>query len=378
MEKPAELLGDALTAGVGRAKERRVKKRGILLASVGLSLALGALAYYRFVGLSDAPWTALAALAGATALVQAILWLIPHLGWDRYLHRDDDYVRLPLAAAAFQLFTYAAVVPEARYLMLVGWFAALLFGLRFLDFGEVVRLGVLATGLYVLGLVLHLHDAARHDITWRAEGGQAAVILALHVFVAGVFERVRRERVEKQDLRRQLVEESVTDPVTGVRNRRFLERFLETEAARARRYRTRCSVAMLDLDHFKRYNDTHGHPAGDRVLQELAELLRSEAREADVVARYGGEEFVQVMPETGAEEARESAERIRRAVEAREFPGEEVLPEGITVSLGVAALPTHAETAEELVQVADEALYQAKEGGRNRVVGADELFDAAG
>lgn len=378
MEKPAELLGDALTAGVGRAKERRVKKRGILLASAGLSLALVALAYYRFVGLSAAPWSALAALAGATALVQAILWLIPHLGWDRYLHRDDDYVRLPLAAAAFQLFTYAAVVPEARYLMLVGWFAALLFGLRFLDFGEVVRLGVLATGLYVLGLVLHLDDAARHDITWRAEGGQALVVLAIHVFVASVFERVRRERLEKQDLRRQLVEESVTDPVTGVRNRRFLERFLETEAARARRYRTRCSVAMLDLDHFKRYNDTHGHPAGDRVLEELAELLRSQAREADVVARYGGEEFVQVMPETDAEAARESAERIRRAVEAREFPGEEVLPEGITVSLGVAALPTHADTAEELVQVADEALYRAKEEGRNRVVGAGELFDAAG
>ena len=378
MEPAADTPPEIPALRVDRTRERAVKSRGVLLATAGLFLALCALVYYRAAGLSDASWTTLASLASVTVVVQGILWSVPRLGWDRHLHRDEDYVRVPLSVAAFLLFSYAAVVPEARYLMLAGWFVALLFGLRFLDFGEVVRLGVLATGLYVLSLLVHVGDAPRHDITWRAEGGQAAVLLGMHVFVAGLFERVRREHLEREDLRRQLVEESVTDPLTGVRNRRYLERFLETEAARAQRYETECSVAMLDLDHFKVYNDAHGHPAGDGVLRGVADILRAEARQADVVARYGGEEFVQIMPETGLEDARSTAERIRRTVEERRFPGEEVLPDGITVSLGVASLPANAETAKGLIQAADQALYRAKERGRNRVVCAGETIEAVG
>lgn len=355
-----------------------MKSRGVLLATAGLFLVLGALVYYRAVGLSDASWRALAGLAGITAVAQGILWAVPRLGWDQHLRQDPDYVQVPLSVAAFLLFSYATVVPEARYLMLAGWFVALLFGLRFLDFGEVLRLGVLATGLYVLSLLVHVGAPPYQDISWRAEGGQAAVLLAMHLFVAGLFQRVRREHLEREELGRQLVEESVTDPLTGVRNRRYLERFLETEAARAKRYDTECSVTMLDLDNFKLYNDAHGHPAGDGVLRAVADILQEEARQADVIARYGGEEFVHIMPETGSEDARATAERIRRTVEERHFAGEEVLPDGITVSLGVASLPANAETARSLIQAADRALYRAKERGRNRVVRAGETIEAVG
>lgn len=311
-------------------------------------------------------------LAAATALIQGVLWLIPHLGWDRHLHWDDDYVLLPLAVAAALLLSYAAAVPEARHLFLVGWFATLLFGLRFLGFREVVGLGVLVTGLYAAALSVHLDDGASLGINLRVEGGYAAVLFAIHVSAATVFERVHREHAEKLALQDQLAEESVTDPLTGLRNRRYLERFLETETARAARYGKGFSVAMLDLDHFKVYNDTHGHPVGDQVLQTVAEILRSQVRDADVIARYGGEEFTVVIPDSETDAARAVCERIRASVEEETFQGEEVMPGGLTVSLGVASFPTHADSAEELVEAADEALYEAKEQGRNQVVAAGE------
>lgn len=352
---------------VSREKERRIKKRGILLGVAGLFLALGALSYFRAVGLTDARWSTLAALTAVTVLVQTGLWTIPHLGWDRHLAWDDDYVLLPLVTAAFLLLSYAAVVPEARFLLLIGWFAALLFGLRFLDFREVMGLGVLVTGLYAIAMAFHLGASTPPEVALRVEAGHAAVLLAIHVFAAGIFERVRREHAENEELKHRLAEESVTDPLTGLRNRRYLERFLETETARADRYGASFSLAMVDLDHFKIYNDTHGHPAGDRVLQSVGEILLSEVREADLVARYGGEEFTIVMPDSGEEEARAVCERIRRRVEERSFPGEAVLPRGLTVSVGVASFPGHADTADGLVEGADRALYEAKERGRNAV-----------
>lgn len=169
-----------------------------------------------------------------------------------------------------------------------------------------------------------------------------------------------------------MAQESVTDPLTGLRNRRYLDRFLETEVARANRYDAVFSVAMVDLDHFKIYNDTHGHPAGDRILQAVAETLTAEVRDADVVVRYGGEEFTVVMPDSANEQARDVCERIRQRIEEQSFAGEEVVPGGLTVSLGLASFPEHAKSADELIQAADRALYEAKEAGRNRVVAFGE------
>ena len=158
---------------------------------------------------------------------------------------------------------------------------------------------------------------------------------------------------------------SLTDPLTGLRNRAYLELALEDEFERSKRYGRPMSVLMLDIDHFKGYNDAFGHPAGDVALVEVAKAARSVARDADVLARYGGEEFVMMMAETGHAGGSGLAERIRHAV--RDLQG---LHRQLTVSIGVASLSpsgTGALSAHSLLARADTALYQAKRMGRDRV-----------
>ena len=127
-------------------------------------------------------------------------------------------------------------------------------------------------------------------------------------------------------------------------------------------------IPMLDVDHFKKYNDTHGHPAGDEVLKKVARILQVTAREVDCVARYGGEEFCLMLPETPVAGAMKLAERIRTRMAAEQNPGENV-----TLSIGVASLPVNGDTPDEVIEAADEALYQAKREGRDRVVQARQL-----
>lgn len=173
--------------------------------------------------------------------------------------------------------------------------------------------------------------------------------------------------------RTSLLEElAVTDPLTGLYNRRLLERRLDEEISRSRRQRQHFSLLIIDLDNFKAYNDLCGHPGGDLALRRTAALLHSSAREMDVVARYGGEEFCVLVAGTAKKESVFVAERIRRAIENESFPREKELPQGLlTVSIGVASFPEDGESAADLLRAADSALYQAKDNGRNRIV----LFD---
>ncbi len=152
-----------------------------------------------------------------------------------------------------------------------------------------------------------------------------------------------------------------TDPLTGLCNRRALEESLSGEIARRDRHEEVFSVAIIDIDHFKRINDTEGHLTGDRIIKTVATALDREARQTDVVARFGGEEFVVVMPKTDIEGALVAAERLRQEVQQN---CTQVTP--VTVSVGVATV-TEEEDAESLMTRADEALYQAKHDGRNCV-----------
>jgi diguanylate cyclase (GGDEF)-like protein len=158
---------------------------------------------------------------------------------------------------------------------------------------------------------------------------------------------------------------SVTDGLTGLGNYRFFQSTLAREVERATRFHRSLAVLMLDLDLFKQVNDAHGHQVGDAVMVEIADRIRDEIREVDVVARYGGEEFVVVLPETGREGAGYTAERICNAVRRRPVvvAGLELR---ITLSAGVAVFPTHGDTPASIVRAADEALYAAKAGGRDR------------
>ena len=155
------------------------------------------------------------------------------------------------------------------------------------------------------------------------------------------------------------------DPLTGLWNRRELMHKLDHEMARSGRYGHPLAVIMLDIDHFKQVNDTHGHKAGDQVLKELAGLIQATVRDSDLVARYGGEEILVLCPETDGEVAGQLAERIHRHVEGATI----VTPSAriqVTVSLGVAAYPG-LPTGTDLIQAADAAMYRAKQSGRNRV-----------
>lgn len=168
---------------------------------------------------------------------------------------------------------------------------------------------------------------------------------------------------------------AISDGLTGLCNHRFFHESLNEETIRAGRYGRNVSVIILDIDYFKKYNDAHGHQAGDKLLKELAEVLTNVARLNDVVARYGGEEFIYLLHEANKGEAMLFAKRLRKRVADHVFDGEEVLPGGkLTVSLGVASFPEDAATSQNLIHHADMALYRAKSEGRNQV----RAFQAAG
>lgn len=160
---------------------------------------------------------------------------------------------------------------------------------------------------------------------------------------------------------------AITDPLTGLFNRRFLEKKLANELLRAKAFKNYLSIVMADIDHFKRINDTYGHKVGDEVLKMLGIILKANVREEDVVARYGGEEFVILLHNVSKYDAFRIAERIRIEVEETSFK-EIGVPERITVSFGISCFPTDGEEAIDLLRKADQALYQAKSLGRNRVV----------
>ncbi len=171
-------------------------------------------------------------------------------------------------------------------------------------------------------------------------------------------ERARAEHAEEQASR---------DGLTGLYNHRMFYTLLEQERARSDRFGRPLSLLMIDIDHFKRVNDIHGHLTGDAVLKGLSDLLSRQARAIDRVCRYGGEEITVILPETDAPAAVSIAERLRATVEHQPFDIEGGKTVGITVSIGVATYPAQGISGEALVSAADSALYAAKQGGRNRV-----------
>jgi diguanylate cyclase (GGDEF)-like protein/PAS domain S-box-containing protein len=177
---------------------------------------------------------------------------------------------------------------------------------------------------------------------------------------------VGRDMTERERLFREVQRLSTTDPLTGLSNRRHFGAAAQLEVLRARRYGRPLAAVMVDLDHFKRVNDTHGHAAGDRVLVEVSGICLGLARKTDLKARLGGEEFCLLLPETTAESARVLAERLRTDIESLPFDAEG-RPFRVTASVGIAGYAP-GEELEELLGRADRALYEAKESGRNRVV----------
>ncbi len=177
--------------------------------------------------------------------------------------------------------------------------------------------------------------------------------------------RVDMEKIEQ--LKEELHEQAIHDPLTGLYNRRYLNETLAREITRVERENKSLSVIMSDIDHFKMINDTYGHPVGDKFLVEIASLMKKNARDSDIVCRYGGEEFLLVFPGTALDSAARRAEEIRQqcAEIIIQHEGKDLK---VTVSIGVATYPTHGKEAEEIIIKADKALYRAKAQGRNCTV----------
>jgi diguanylate cyclase (GGDEF)-like protein/PAS domain S-box-containing protein len=215
-----------------------------------------------------------------------------------------------------------------------------------------------------------------HNTVVPGDDGRPDTVLSL---AQDVTERIRaqaalqevnvklRQRLDEiHELQAQLRDQVMRDSLTGMYNRRYLDDALPGEISRALREGTTLSLIMVDIDHFKRVNDTHGHPVGDEVLRRLAEILRVDARRSDVGCRYGGEEFVLLLPKMNLDAARVRAERWRQMFADMEVPVESGTLK-CTLSVGIAVFPEHGTSADELLRNGDRALYLAKTRGRNRV-----------
>ncbi len=227
-----------------------------------------------------------------------------------------------------------------------------------------------------------LHKTGQHlwlEMMWRAIVDEDGRVSRLQASSRDVTERKDYERQLEETRRKlQVNQESLLeanarlaalashDALTGLKNRRAFEERMVEELARIRRTGQPVTLLLLDIDHFKSFNDSFGHPRGDVVLRDVARLLSRAIRDTDIAARYGGEEFAIVLPNTGIEGAYEMGERLRRTIE--EAPWAE---RAITISVGAATAEHHGADLAELLEQADRALYRSKQGGRNRVTFAE-------
>jgi diguanylate cyclase (GGDEF)-like protein len=199
------------------------------------------------------------------------------------------------------------------------------------------------------------------DLSHRIELTTADEIEQLAIAFNSMAQKLEQSQTDLRNL-------AILDGLTGVYNRREFNLQLKAELERSERYQHACSLIMMDIDYFKKLNDTHGHQGGDEALRVVAALLKREVRPTDRVARYGGEEFAIILPETTGEKALGVAERLRGTIAIAPISISEDMIINVTVSMGVATFPTDATSEEKLLSLADQALYSAKKSGRNRVI----------
>ncbi|MDX1498731.1 MAG: GGDEF domain-containing protein [Woeseiaceae bacterium] len=233
-----------------------------------------------------------------------------------------------------------------------------LLGLLWRSTAAVFFLAALGTVLTLAGAVLSTPGAPLYVVSLNR--GMSLILMWIVALTA-----VRHLAVGER-LRKSLVNAANRDPLTRLFNRRHLIRVFRDELGRHTRYGDALSIILIDADHFKRLNDAHGHVAGDAALRAIAEACRQSARATDVVGRFGGEEFMIILPHSTALDATGVAERIRRTIRATDIVWQDQRLD-VTLSLGVAEACTGADTFDGLLTAADQALYDAKRSGRNRV-----------
>jgi diguanylate cyclase (GGDEF)-like protein len=302
-----------------------------------------------------------------TMALRAIIILVVVLSTMLYVMRRGYVRAMCLLVVAFMLLLtgYLAVLnggqvrPANLYFAVVIVIASLLLGGR-------GALGSAIASALILGVVTDAGSAGL--ITARFPEPPPAlawVTQSVALVLVGVVLRLASNSLGDALV---LAQQSVRDPLTGLFNRRYMEETLEREIARAARAKGPVSIIMLDVDHFKHFNDTFGHEAGDIILREIGVCLRTQVRAEDIACRYGGEEFTLIMPAASADVSLERAEHLRQQVKGLAVQRRGVALGQITASLGVAAFPHHGDSGEDVLAAADGALYQAKRAGRDRVV----------
>ncbi|MHB8139592.1 MAG: GGDEF domain-containing protein [Smithellaceae bacterium] len=362
--------------------KQALRIRRLFMASTAYVLN-ASLAYFSYLaGITE--WTAIAGLLIIIPLINISFYVLIRTGFNlRFADPSLTFAQMCAAIITVMFVMYYA--NESRGLLLLMYVIMLLFGIFRLSTRDFFYISVITLLTYGADIAL-LYHFRPEGINFRNEYLQwlvlALVLIAFSV-IGGYISSLRRNlsvsrselkntvenlNVSRAELEKSLSviqEISIRDSLTGFYNRRHLMELLDHEKNRSLRGNTVFTIAMLDIDHFKKVNDTYGHPSGDEVLRTVSTVIHNTMRNTDFCGRYGGEEFVLVLIQTDIKEAMVGAERIRVNIEKCLFPdiGADFR---VTVSLGLAEYQMR-EDVETMIARADRALYQAKNGGRNRV-----------
>lgn len=313
------------------------------------------------------PWVPVWWVAGAVVVNAGFYFMIRsgrNLRW-----RDPSMTELQLIVSMFAAMALISQADEARGAMLMFLPVPLLFGILHLNFRQMARVAIVGFVAYA-GMISIVWVNQPQRVNPALELFNLVALAGVMIFMCVMCGYISKIRADLTSAVKRINELAHRDPLTGLFNQRHLMERLEVDISRCNRNRCRgVSLCMVDIDHFKRINDTFGHPAGDEVLVLVGNCLASSVRGIDCVARYGGDEFVVLLDVDTDELALLMSERILAQVQQLRIPGIQNL--SITVSIGVANLK-EGESAMSLIQRADEALYSAKTDGRNRVRAATD------
>ncbi|WP_133500370.1 GGDEF domain-containing protein [Cognatilysobacter terrigena] len=365
-----------------RTTRLRLSRQLMGLASYLMFLAPGLLAVHWGWTLFD--YRGLFALVAAAVAVNGAFFIAIRTGFSQRFADPTLLVPQIVMALALAVVTVHFMRPEARGVMLMLYVAMFFFGIFGLNTRQFLRLAVLAVASYAGLMVYEFHGRGLNTPMFRLEVLHLVALMMITgwiSFIGGYFAALRQKLAERKDALKdalaQVKELSERDELTGAHNRRHLMRALERERQRTSRVGATFSVAILDIDRFKQFNDVHGHQVGDEILGGFCALVQQCARDLDVLARedvdesfgrYGGEEFLLLLPHTPVAGAMRCLERIRETIEATPF-NTSAGALRVTFSAGVAEFRA-GESSANLLARADAALYGAKRDGRNRVAAA--------
>ena len=299
----------------------------------------------------------------AVALINLIFYILFRTGCNKKFH-DQSLTAIQMVVGTFWVMIIVYYTDEARGVMLLLFLTVFVFGMFRLKFKQFQLLAFFAIGCYAMVIyLLFINRPEQMNIKIELMNMIVlAAVLPWFAFLGSYINSLREELVKTKSMVENM---AIHDDLTGAYNRRQLYKILKRKKSLADRSGILFSISLIDIDHFKNVNDTHGHLAGDLVLKNLVQVIKTSLRSHDYLARMGGEEFVIILASPDLEQAIKCSRRIKKKVAALSFPG---LPESfrITISMGVTSY-FHSEPIEKTLSRADQALYRAKKMGRNRV-----------